>query len=428
MPAVLGYVLVVVGLLLGVGGLLKFMKAKKLLAAPFKKTGEIGTLGQSPDPKGLISTEGNVVVQQPIQAPCSGQPCIYYEIEVTRLWEKSELTENGTKTSKGSTKVFSQEVGGVFYLDDGSGPATIDAREKAAADDAGKDLVQSFEQVQNAAAGDVYFGQFRASIPYDSNVVTTGIKCVERVMSPDGTAFVIGRLNQGAITPQDGMLGKITISRRGREALVGGAKKMATILFAAAGVFALPGIVISITGEASAPSVDACALTNETADKACTGRISSNAGDTKTWTVTQPGKYAITVRGTGKSSTWKLWPEVDVTMGAQKVAHKSSTETLTTTACVSAGTYSIAIKDTSDASSKVKGGQGYELTIKKAADDSAMCDGEDLRPAAAAASAPALASAAVTATATVKAPAATPAKLPTPKAAPAKATAPAKKH
>lgn len=429
MPAVLGYVLVVVGLLLGVGGLLRFMKAKKLLAAPYKKTGEIGTLGQSPDPKGLISTEGNVVVQQPLQAPCSGQPCVYYEIEVTRLWEKTELTENGTKTSKGSTSVLNEKHGGVFYLDDGSGPATIDAREKAAADDASKDLTQSFEQVQNVSAGDVYFGQFRASIPHDSDRVTTGVKCVERVMSADGTAFVIGKLNQGAITPQDGMLGKLTISRRGREALVGGAKKMATILFAAAGVFTLPGIVISIIGEASAPSVDACALNNETvADKACTGRISSNAGDTKTWTVTQPGKYEITVRGTGRSSTWKLWPEVDVTMGAQKVAHNSSTDTLKTTACVSAGTYSIAIKDTSESSSKVKGGQGYELTIKKATDESAKCDGDDLRPASPAGSAPALASAAVSGAAAAKAPPATPAKLPAPKAAPAKAATPAKKH
>ncbi len=425
MPAVLGYVLVVVGLLLGVGGLVQFLKAKKLLAAPFRKTGEIGTLGQSPDPKGLISTEGNVVVSQPLTAPCSGQPCIYFEVEVSRMWEKSELTENGTKTSKGTTNVLTEKHGGVFYLDDGSGPATIDAREKAGADDAGKDLTQSFEQVQNVASGDVYFGQFRANVPHNSDSMTTGVKCVERIMTADGTAFVIGRLNSGAITPTDGMLGKLTISRRGRDALIGGAKKMSTILFAVGGVLLLPGIGISIFGEASAPSVDACVLTNETPDTAiCHARVTTNTGDTKTWTVTQPGKYELTVKGTGKSSTWKLWPELTVTMAGKKVAYKSTTDVTKAIACVSAGTFSVGVRDTSDATSKVKGGQGYDLSIKKVTDDTLSCDGEDLRPAAAPV---ALASAAVTDAGAKAAP--KPGTAPkAPVAAPKAATPAPKKH
>lgn len=360
-------------------GLVNLRKAKKLLAAPFKKTGEIGTLGQSPDPKGAISTQGNILVSEPLIAPCSGKPCAYFEVEVERMWQKTEMTENGAKTSKGTTTVLTEKQGGVFYLDDGSGAATIDARQKAAADDPKKDLVQSFEQVQNVVAGDAYFGQFKATIPYDtsSGKSTIGIKCTERLLTPDGQLFVMGKLQGSAITTSDGMLGKLMLSRKGREALVGSAQKWSKVGLIAAAITALPGLVIAIFGDHTRSAPVASRLTNETTAP-YSARIYSKSGTSVAWDVTNAGKYEVTVHGTGKSATYKLWPEVALTSAGQELAHRESTDLTKLVACVGPGAYSFDIKDSS--SFEASGGQGFELVIKKVA-ESVPCDGKDNRPA-----------------------------------------------
>ncbi len=375
----LGYFLLFVAFIALAVGLVNLRKAKKLLAAPFKKTGEIGTLGQSPDPKGAISTQGNLLVSEPLIAPCSGKPCAYFEIEVERMWQKTEMTENGAKTSKGTTKVLTEKQGGVFYLDDGSGAATIDARQKAVADDPKKDLVQSFEQVQNVVAGDAYFGQFKATIPYDtsSGQSTVGIKCTERLLTADGQLFVMGKLQGSAITTSDGMLGKLMISRKGREALVGSAQKWSKVGLIAAAITALPGLVVAIFGDHTRSASVASTITDETSTP-YSSRIYSKSGTSVEWNVTNAGKYEVAIHGTGKSATYKLWPEVALMSAGEQLAHRESTDLTKLVACVAPGAYTFDIKDSSNFAAS--GGQGFELTVKKVA-ESVPCDGQDKRPA-----------------------------------------------
>ena len=124
----LGIVMIVLGIVGVVVGFLQWQKMKKILAAPFKKTGEIAANPQVADAKGLISCEGAVQVQQPLVAPCSGKPCLYYEVKVERMWEKQEATEDGVKTKKGTSTVTTTEVGSQFYVNDGSGPVGVDGR------------------------------------------------------------------------------------------------------------------------------------------------------------------------------------------------------------------------------------------------------------------------------------------------------------
>ena len=91
-------------------------------AVPFRAPSQIAQMGPAAaDAKGLVSTEGAVGQQGLLVAPMSGKPCIAFEITVERKWEKSERTENGTQTKKGSSNLLSDYKGGVFALQDAPG-------------------------------------------------------------------------------------------------------------------------------------------------------------------------------------------------------------------------------------------------------------------------------------------------------------------
>ena len=80
-------------LLIGLGalgfGVFAHFKGKRILAAPFRGTGELAQNPTSSDPKGLISTEGNVVAPaQALLSPITKTPCLHYEVEVRRHYEK----------------------------------------------------------------------------------------------------------------------------------------------------------------------------------------------------------------------------------------------------------------------------------------------------------------------------------------------------
>jgi hypothetical protein len=283
-----GILLVVVALVALVVGILQHLKAKKILAAPFRKTGEVAQNPQVADAKGTISCEGAMTVAQPLVAPCSGKPCVYYEIELVRHWEKTVMTENGAKTEKGTTTISTHKQGSQFQLDDGSGPVGVDAREGVDCD-----LEKSFEQMQNVSWGDVMFGQYRAHVPHDgSEHRTVGVKAVEKIIPAQGKLFVLGKLVAGIITKTDGLLGKLMASPKGRDALLGATKRNAMIGFVAGGIAVAAGIPMAIFGD---PPHDPCANMKDAVAELCTGHITDDSGNTYDWTVTKAGSYKVEV-------------------------------------------------------------------------------------------------------------------------------------
>ncbi len=356
-------------ILLAIGGLvfgfLQHTKMKKILAAPFKKTGEVASNPQAGDAKGTVSCEGAVQVQQPLVAPCSGKPCLYYEIKVERMWEKTVNTENGTKTEKGTSTVSTTEQGAQFHVNDGSGPVAVDAREKVDAE-----LTKSFEQAQNVSYGDLVFGQYQVHVPYSGgDERTTGIRAIEKILPAEGNVFVMGKLAGGAITKQDGMLGKLLISTKGRDALVGSTKRNSMIGFIAGGLMFLPGVGLSIFAD---PPKDNCAnLENAMTEGVCSSRVSSNSGNKHEWKVTKAGSYKITVVATGTNAAMKLWPKVQISKGGEEVGEDGSDsgEKAEVVVDVKNGTYTIKVADV-DAKhiEKLKGGAGYTLDIKAVKD------------------------------------------------------------
>lgn len=346
-------------------GLLQRSKMKKILAAPFKKTGEIASNPQVADAKGTVSCEGAIQVQQPLVAPCSGKPCVYYEIKVERMWEKTVNTENGTKTEKGTSTVSTTEQGSQFYVNDGSGPVGVDAREKV-----DTDLTKSFEQAQNVSYGDLVFGQYSVHVPYSGgDERTTGIRAIEKILPAEGNLFVMGKLAGGVITKQDGMLGKVLISTKGRDKLVGSTKRNSVLGFVAGGVMFAGGIPMAIFGD---PPKDTCAnLENAMTESVCSDRMYDDSPKKYEWKVTKAGAYKIEVKPTGTSAGHRLWPEVTVLKGGKELesAQSPAGGYAKLVFNFDKGGYTIQVKEQTPGWIKnLKGGAGYTLDIKQASD------------------------------------------------------------
>ena len=339
-------------------------KMKKVLAAPFVKTAIAASNPAVADAKGTISVEGAIVPTQPFVAPCSGTPCVYFEVVVQRQVEKSETTENGTSTSKSWQHVSTVKQGAYFQVNDGSGPVNVDAREKVDAD-----LKQSFEQTQNASSGDLHFGGFATSVPWSAERVL-GIRCTEKIVPAQGTIFVLGKLAQGVIATSDGMLGKLKLSLLGRDKLVGRTKLWATLAFVWAGSCAVPGLPMAVfadwSPDAPASADTSCAgqlkLGNEL-DK-CESKVRDNDGETFTWNVNKPGLYSIHAEAPSRIKL-KIVAGVTVKRADGTLVTDTNDASSTFEGELPAGAYTITTKDEAGV---LKGGQTYELTVKKIGD------------------------------------------------------------
>lgn len=357
----LGFFLIFVALIAGVVGLMQHLKMKKILAAPFKKTGEIASNPSVADAQGRISTEGAVQPgQQQLVAPCSGKPCLYYEIEVIQHWHRYVTTENGTKKETGKNTITTQKVGSQFFVNDGSGPVAVDASKGMDVE-----LEKSFSQKQGVSWGDVQFGQFRTSVSVPGGDKTgDGVECIEKLVAPTGNLFVMGKLAGGTITKEDGMLGKLLASTKGRDKLVGSTKTKAMAGFIGAGVSFLIGLPVSIFADPPAPGVNYCDITDQTeAGHKCTGKIYSDSGETVKLKVTKAGTYHIHAQA---PSTVKipLQPVLNVTDSTGKSFVKDEHDDAEVH--LEPGDYKITITDAYKGDpAHFKGGFSFELEVKQ---------------------------------------------------------------
>lgn len=361
----LGFFLLVVASVGLVVGLLQHLKGKKILAAPFRKTGEIAQNPSVADAKGIVSCEGAIQASQPILAPCSGQPCVYFEIEVVREWQKHVVTEDGSKTEKGRDTIQTVKSGDVFYVNDGSGPVAIDPREGMAVE-----LDKSFEQQQAIGWGDAIFGNFRTNVPPaggDKNGI--GVKVVEKIVPPTGHMFVMGQLANQAISKPKGLSGTLRASRKGRVALLGSTKRNALIGFIAGGVMFALGMALAIFADPPKPAAageSACNILDQSKEgQVCSGKIYNDDGSDVPLTITQAGTFQIN----GKAPRGKKIPLMAV-LSVKDANGKRLVENEHEEASVDLqpGKYTINVKDgVPGAAAHFKGGFSYEMSVKRTA-------------------------------------------------------------
>ena len=315
---------------------LQIAKGKKILAAPFRKTGEAASNPQAADAKGLVSCEGEIRVQQPLMAPCSNRPCVYYEYKLEREYEKSTLTEQGSKTSKHWETITHDKRGAHFAIDDGSGPIGVGVT----SDGLEAELEKTHSGAPPGNAG-------LASAVAGALLGGTRHRATEHIVPATGKLFVMGKLAGGQIVKTDGMMGKLVVSTKGRDGLLKKTNRTKMIGFAVAGVSLVGGVPMSILGEK--PATEMCEDAFRDALKtACKAKIDSDAGNTWTWVVQSPGDYAVAVKQ--PDVKYPIWAQLTITDDSGKTI---ATDTgvgkgadARVTHGFAKGTYKINVKDT----------------------------------------------------------------------------------
>ncbi len=367
----MGALLLIVGLAVLGFGLWNHLKGKRILAAPFKKTGEISRNPTSPDPKGAMSTEGKVVPpEQALLSPCTKQPCLAYEVKIERLYEKTETTQDGTKTVKGSETLTTLKGGAVFGLDDGSGVLKIDVSKGADFDN----FKDGFKKELNGHSGSSHlnFGELTYDVPVigGDKGWTTGFKATEKFVPVEGNLFVLGKL-EGASLVKPGWRSMMT-SSKGREGLLGSIQKKKKFSFIGGGIAA----VLSIPAMIFAPEADPnavsayCESTLTNARPQCSDTVSSVEGEKYTWTVTKPGEYELSVIAPAKKISFLPQLILKDAAGEELANELGNVGTkAVTTVDVKAGTYELTVLPGDGY--MVKGGFSFDLAIRSLTPDAA---------------------------------------------------------
>lgn len=376
--SVMGWVLAFVGFVLLVFGIFQMLKGKKMNSVPFQAPSQIAQLGQgAADAKGMVSTEGAVSQQNLLVAPMSGRPCIAYEISVERKWEKSERTENGTQTKKGSDNILKDYKGAMFALQDGAGQLWVDASKQPDADMEKAHQSAMMSGLLSGIPSTLQFGGFQMSTPstFLAEGTTTGFEGTEKIIPPSATLYALGQIEQGPHgpvlgTPKGIGTGKLILSDKGRAALVKSTKRNMIVGYAAGGVMLVGGSLLGIFGPAPEASASASScpaiITGEAVS--CDSRMFERDGKDFTWTVTTAGDYLLTVKQpnvkfpvdatiTVKDATGK---QVAYNDGGSPGADAKVKEHF------EPGTYTVNVRDF--ARDKVKGGYGFHLDIAKSAE------------------------------------------------------------
>lgn len=359
-------------LLVGVGvlgfGLMQHLKGKRILAAPFKGTGELAKNPSTSDPKGAISTEGNVVApKEPVLSPCSKQNCLAYEVKIERLWEKTETTQDGTKTVKGSDTLATLSGGAVAMLDDGTGGFAVDFS-KGADFDSWK---PGFKKELNGRswAQSIQFGELNYDLPpiSSSENWTIGFKATEKYVPVEGKLFVLGKLDGSRIMKPSWR--SMLASHKGREGLLGSVQKKKKFSFIGGGVAAALSIPLMIFAPASDPNAPMakgsyCRHELKGLVDGCTDNV-SKSGNEYSWTVEKAGSYTVQVTPpSGKK--YPLFPELEVVdASGESLANVESDDmgkaATTGKLALKPGVYTVKVKDY--ISRDLKGGFDYSMTI-----------------------------------------------------------------
>ncbi len=354
----MGFLFLLIGAAVLGFALIQHFKGKRILSAPFKKTGELLKNPTSSDPKGLMSTEGAVLIAQPLLSPCSKTPCLYYEVEIVREWEKQEQTQDGVKTKSGSSSASSLKQGMIFSLDDGTGAVKVDAQQGGDFDNLKKNWDKKVS-VGSFVPGELQFGELRMQTPsLPSGERTVAFKAVEKIVPVGGNLFALGKLENGQLTKPGWR--SMMFSSKGREGLLASTakkKKFGFIGGAVATVAAIPAFIFAPAGSGGG---DRCSSQITGIQAECKDNVGSE--NTYSWTVDEATTYHVeVVPPSGKK--FPFIPEVQVTDATGQVVGEAVGgigQPTKVSFAAEPGTYEIRVKPADGA---VSGGYDYTFSI-----------------------------------------------------------------
>lgn len=244
-------VLVLVGVLALIFGILSRAKASRINKTPFVGTGEAARAS------GNVSVEGNVVCPEPIVAPFSGTPCLFYSIKCTATWKDGE-----TEKSK---EIAEQKVAARFAVDDGSGPVAVDASKGGTFEPTRTKSETKGTGIMGGITGkDLMFGQYVVSTGALS--LGTKYRVEEEVFPVQPRLYVNGSASAGVIaTPS--LLRSLMLSNESRDVLLGSALKNSKFALLGGLAGLVVGVGLGIVNSLMAPSAN---KTASAADPAAT--------------------------------------------------------------------------------------------------------------------------------------------------------------
>ncbi len=204
---------------LGVVGIIySFMeraKAQRVTKAPLIRTGSLAMQASG----SAVSVEGNVVCPQPLIAPFSGTPCLFYSLKCTAEWKEGE--------TKKTRELSNLKSAAQFLIDDGSGPAWINASQGGTFEPTqSKSEAKGAGLLGGITGKDLMFGQY--VVTTSALGLGTKYEVKEEVLPLTPRLYVNGVLNGGVISEPTGMQSLI-ISHKTREHLLASSLKTAKL-------------------------------------------------------------------------------------------------------------------------------------------------------------------------------------------------------
>jgi hypothetical protein len=236
------FILVLAGILALIWGGMQKFKAGRLAKAPFVSTADAAARGaQVADPKGAISVQGQVQLQQPLMSPVTGTPCMYYELKVVGEWKDGDSTE--------SKDYVHEKSAAQIYVNDGSGPVAVHASE-------GGDFepyTKTFDETQKegfladlkgafGAGQAIMFGNYAFANPTMSKA--NKFTCTEHVVPVQQQLYVCGKADGVGVGAPSWT--SLIMSYKTRDELLGGTAKAAKNFLIGGGAATAVGTVVGI--------------------------------------------------------------------------------------------------------------------------------------------------------------------------------------
>jgi hypothetical protein len=270
-------------------GVFQKVKAGRVMDAPLVRTGDAGQRGpEVANAKGALSTQGNVLCQQPLVSPMTGTQCLYYSLKVTASWKEGDATK--------TKELQHHKMAAQFAIDDGSGAVWVDATEGGDFEPSkSNEVTQGTGIIGGITGQELVFGNFRVQ----TGMLALGTKYTvrEEVLPLVPRLYACGKSVNGSIAAPG--FRSLILSNKSRDELLASAAKGSKYSFIGGGVaFALGGILavlsavfgggsekagstritsaeLSVTGERSG----ACNLIDKTGT--CTEYKAASTGDSK---------------------------------------------------------------------------------------------------------------------------------------------------
>lgn len=329
---VIGGIILFVGVLALLGGLRQRMRLGRLSTTPFAPPSEVASKGKSlADPKGSISTEGQVRHGELLTSPVTRTPCLYYMMRLEAEWKvgESETKKTITETTEGSTFQVVDANGQVSVHVEPNLHATGDdlalaekyARKKFSRGLLGSMTSKPIEVTPHfQIPGSVYYesGGKQYEVPSHANFFVT-----ERVLEPKPFFYVNGKLNDDGVIGKHNWVG-LLVKEKPRSELIGETGAFAKKLFIGGGIGAAVGAVVLIIGlvtappKAAKPVADAAPAKTAPVDKAMAAAEADDEADDTAAKIDGKASMGVTFEGCPAAFDGKL--NVGATPGTVNVS------------------------------------------------------------------------------------------------------------